>query len=304
MGSMDHSKRHFNGVIEYDHSIKKYNSWRVGGNVKCCYWPADLDDMIRFIRHLPTSENIILLGLGSNVLFQDKTLDATVIMTTKSLNKYKRLGDGVYSFEAGVSCAKAAKVLARDGIDSGAFFAGIPGTIGGALRMNAGAFGGETWRHVAFVDFLHRDGEVERIDATDFEIGYREVSLPSLGWFLSANFTFPTSKKSEDTLSISELLKKRSESQPIGSFNCGSVFKNPRGGYAAEYIESCGLKGRRIGGAVISPKHANFIINEDNASADDIINLINLIKTEVLQKHNVMLETEVKIYLSGGLNDS
>lgn len=283
------------GVIKYNYPIKKYNSWRVGGTVKCCYWPASQVDFIEFVNKLPRSERIIIVGLGSNVLFPDDNLDATVIFTTKSLTGFNIIAPGFFRFEAGVSCAKIAKIVSREGYFTGAFFAGIPGSMGGALRMNAGAFGGETWQHVQSVEFLHRSGKIELIEASKFKVGYRSVVMPHEGFFMAANLSF-TNKSNNNVTSIAELLKKRSLSQPIGSFNCGSVFKNPHEGFAAKYIEECGLKGKRIGGAVISPKHANFIINEDDASSDDIIKLINLAKSEVYDRFKVVLEAEVKIY--------
>lgn len=284
-----------NGIIKYNHEIKKYNSWRVGGRVKCCYWPSDANDMANFIKSLPATEKIIILGLGSNILFPDEDLNATVIITTKALTGTSLLEPGLFRFEAGVSCAKVAKITCREGYNAGGFFAGIPGTMGGALRMNAGAFGGETWRYVEAVDFMLSTGSIKKLMASEFDFSYRHVNLPYEGWFIASYLRFNDDCKNTDT-SIAELLKKRNASQPIGSFNCGSVFKNPEQGYAAQYIESCGLKGKRIGGAVISPKHANFIINDKDATTEDILALMNLARERVLAEHGVLLEPEVKVY--------
>lgn len=288
----------FKGKIAYNHPIKKHNSWHVGGSVKCCYWPHDLEDMKKFIASLPSSENIIFIGLGSNVLFPDGLLDATVIITVKGLNTLgKSLDeDGLLSVGAGVSCAKIAKATVKLGLIGGAFFSGIPGTLGGALRMNAGAFGSETWQFVDSVSFLHRSGDIENMVSANFNVSYRHVDILSDGWFVAAKLNFKQEQAHDSAEAISELLKKRNYSQPIGSFSCGSVFKNPPGKYAAALIESCDLKGKSIGGAMVSPKHANFILNFDNASSQDISSLIEYVQYSVADKFSILLETEVRIF--------
>ena len=288
----------FKGKIAYNHPIKKHNSWHVGGSVKCCYWPHDLEDMKKFIASLPSSENIIFLGLGSNVLFPDGLLDATVIITVKGLNTLgKSLDeDGLLSVGAGVSCAKIAKATVKLGLIGGAFFSGIPGTLGGALRMNAGAFGSETWQFVDSVSFLHRNGDIENMAAADFNVGYRHVDILYAGWFVAAKLNFKHEALNDSVEAISELLKKRNSAQPIGSFSCGSVFKNPPGNHAAALIESCGLKGKSTGGAMVSPKHANFILNFNDASSQDVNSLIEYVRDSVADKFSILLEPEVKIF--------
>lgn len=284
------------GRVEHNYSIKSHNSWHVGGTVKRVFWPNDLHSLQSFLSNTPPSERIIYLGLGSNVLFPDGMLDATVIIMNKTLNKIKDLSGGVYRAEAGVSCAKFAKILCQGGYESGAFFAGIPGTIGGALRMNAGAFGGETWPHITKLEYLSPEGKLHVLKPESFTVGYRSVILPMPGCFVAAEFKF-TGHSSKDLKNvISKLLQKRSETQPIGSFNCGSVFKNPKDNHAAVLIDACELKGTRIGYAEISTKHANFIINLGGATAQDILGLINLIIQKVKAKFNIVLEPEVQIF--------
>ena len=284
------------GRVEHNYAIKSHNSWHVGGTVKRVFWPNDLASLQNFLASSPPSERIIYLGLGSNVLFPDGMLDATVIIMHKTLNKIKKLADGRYRAEAGVSCAKFAKLLCQSGYESGVFFAGIPGTVGGALRMNAGAFGGETWPHVVAAEYLDLEGKLHMLKPESFTIGYRSVALPMPGCFVAAEFKFAGADSKDLKNVISNLLQKRAETQPIGSFNCGSVFKNPTGNHAAALIDACGLKGTRIGNAEISTKHANFIINLGGATAEDILSLIKLITQKVKAKFDIVLEPEVQIF--------
>lgn len=283
------------GKIAYQYSIKKHNSWHVGGMVKCCFWPVDLADLQCFLSTLPPSERIIFLGLGSNVLFPDGILDATVIITVKGLNAMRTIDRHRLQVECGVSCAKVAKKSVHMGYTDGAFFSGIPGSIGGALRMNAGAFGGETWTVVESVEILSRSGTIKTLSANRIAIQYRHVKLSEPGWFVSAQLCFQKQAVPGPD-PISALLKKRNASQPIGSFSCGSVFKNPIGHYAAKLIEQCGLKGLRVGDAVVSPKHANFIVNEGAATANDIATLMAHIQNIVSERYALWLEPEVTIY--------
>ena len=283
------------GKIEHNYSIKNHNSWHVGGTVKRVYWPNSLQGLKSFLAGTAKNDRIIYLGLGSNVLFPDEMLDATVIILNKTLGNITCLEEGMYRAEAGVSCAKFAKRLCRDGYSDGTFFAGIPGSIGGALRMNAGAFGGVTWPHVTKVEYLDLEGKLHIFGPNKFTISYRHVVLPMPGCFVAADFKFVEHSSEDPKSIISTLLSKRSETQPIGSFNCGSVFKNPEGMHAAALIDACGLKGLRIGDAEISTKHANFIINLGSATASDIISLMQVVIDKVAAKFNVSLETEVQI---------
>lgn len=300
-----------NGQIFYNHPLARYTSWRVGGPAKIFYAPTDLIDLSEFLREVSTNEEIVWLGLGSNVLIRDGGIDGVVIMTHPSLSKLEQLNNGRVRAEAGLTCAKLAKFCVRAGLPEGAFFAGIPGTVGGALAMNAGAFGGETWRYVAGVEIMNRQGQVRFMSADNFEVGYREVSVkannPHLqederGWFVAGHFVFndyPQNNAAEVQAKTKEairvLLKKRAETQPIGSFNCGSVFRNPPGDHAARLIETAGLKGFKIGEAEVSVKHANFIINHGGASAFDLEALIHHVAKEVKLKHGVDLVLEVRI---------
>jgi len=205
------------------------------------------------------------------------------------------LGETTVYVGAGVSSAKLARFCSKNKLSGAEFFAGIPGLLGGALAMNAGAFGGETWPLVVEVETLNRKGEITKRCASEFEYGYRHVNGPTDEWFVSATLKLKKQQLKNNTIDIKQLLAKRALTQPTGVASCGSVFRNPEGSYAAKLIEDCGLKGQRIGGAVVSTKHANFIINENKASAADIESLITLIQKTVKDKHGILLQTEVRI---------
>jgi UDP-N-acetylmuramate dehydrogenase len=204
------------------------------------------------------------------------------------------VGSGRLRLEAGVSCAKAARFATRQGLVGIEFLAGIPGTIGGALAMNAGAWGGETWPHVTLVRTLDRAGVVRERPRADFEVGYRHVAMPSGEWFLEAELTLESGDTAAAQARIKALLERRAATQPTGLPSCGSVFRNPPGDHAARLIEACGLKGLRFGGAEVSPKHANFIINTGDATARDIARLIDHVQAEVERCHGVLLIPEVR----------
>jgi UDP-N-acetylmuramate dehydrogenase len=223
----------------FSHPISRYNSWGLGGKVKIFFKPKSWGGCLSFIKKLPISQRMIFLGLGSNILFPDGICDIAVVSTRHALNNIRLIEPGIIEAEAGVTCAKLAKFAAASGCSSGAFFAGIPGTVGGALAMNAGAFGSETWSFVEDVTMTNRLGVVCNYSPRDFDIGYRQVIGPN-GFFIAARFKFIQDDKVLATDAIKALLKQRNTSQPIGTWNCGSVFKNPQGDYAAfSSILSC-----------------------------------------------------------------
>lgn len=274
--------------------LARYTSWRVGGPAARLYQPADRDDLIVFLSRLDPEEPLLWLGLGSNLLVDDEGFAGTVVYTRGCLNQLK-VGDdnrSVYA-EAGVSCAKAARFAMDAGLVGIEFLVGIPGTIGGALAMNAGAWGGETWHRVVRVRTLDRRGRVRERTREEFDVGYRRVKGPGKEWFLDADFQLMYGDLREARARIRKLLAKRAATQPIGLPSCGSVFRNPPNEYAARLIEVAGLKGRRIGGAEVSQKHANFIINNGTASATDIANLIDLVRSEVERTSGIRLTPEV-----------
>jgi UDP-N-acetylmuramate dehydrogenase len=283
------------GILKQNESLARYTSWHVGGVARQTYRPADLQDLREFILTLPDNENIVWLGLGSNVLIRDGGIPGTVILTQGRLNRIEQIEKNIIRAEAGVTCAKMAKFCTKLGYPEGAFFAGVPGTIGGALAMNASAFGGETWPYVVAVETVNRKGEVRLREKKDFKIGYREVTRPADEWFGAGHFLFKEGSVEEAAQKIRELLRQRSATQPIGEFNCGSVFRNPPGDFAARLIEASGLKGFCLGNAWISKKHANFIINGGKATAKEIETLISFVQKSVEEKQGVRLIPEVHI---------
>jgi UDP-N-acetylmuramate dehydrogenase len=282
------------GRVLFDEPLAKHTSWRVGGPADVFFTPANKQDLALFMRALPVEVPIFWLGLGSNLLVRDGGIRAAVVETHGALSELQRLSDTEIWCDAGVTCAKLAKQCAKWNLGPAEFFAGIPGTLGGALAMNAGAFGGETWRHVVEVETINRHGDIQRRLPKDYEVSYRHVRGPSDEWFLGARLSF-VSTDADGQAEIRALLARRKESQPIGEPSCGSVFTNPPGDHAARLIESAGLKGFHIGDARVSTKHANFIINEGEATAAELEQLIQLVKSTVQQKFGVELVPEVRI---------
>ncbi len=273
--------------------LSRHTSWHVGGPADLFFMPRDRADLLAFLKILPPEVPLLWLGLGSNLLVRDGGVRGVVISTRDALVALERRGErGVYA-EAGVPCAKLARQCARWDLGPAEFFTGIPGTVGGALAMNAGAFSGETWRQVVSVETVDRHGVVRERSREQFRVGYRHVEQPANDeWFLAATLHFEGASSEADTRA---LLERRKQTQPIGEWSCGSVFTNPPGDHAARLIETAGLKGRRIGGAVVSTKHANFILNEGAATARDIETLICEVQQQVARRHGCQLTPECRI---------
>jgi UDP-N-acetylmuramate dehydrogenase len=284
----------FDTRVFYGVSMAKHTSWHVGGPADVFFAPRDADDLADFVRQLPLEMPLLMIGLGSNLLVRDGGIRGAVVAMHGALGGLELLGATRIHAEAGVPCARIARQCVKWGLGPAEFFAGIPGTLGGALAMNAGAWGGETWNHVLEVDVLDRRGVRSTRAAADYDIGYRRVQGPKDEWFIGARLEFEhTPGVNADA--IRELLDKRKQSQPIGEWSCGSVFTNPPGDHAARLIENAGLKGYRIGDASVSEKHANFIINHGNALAADVEALIEHVRRTVARVHGVELHTEVRI---------
>lgn len=321
-----HAPRQLRGVLKHNEPMSRHTSWRVGGPAERFYIPADIADLEAFLRGLAAGEPVYFVGLGSNLLVRDGGVRGTVVLLHGALNRIALWHDekgeaaGVYA-EAGVASPKVARFAALHGFEGAEFLAGIPGTVGGALAMNAGCYGAETWQTVTEVLTIDRFGKLRRRKPQDYEIGYRHVEMKvrseELGvgsenrdeftphsspltphpeeWFLAAWFAFKRGNGEASRQKIKALLEKRVASQPIGTPNAGSVFRNPPGDHAARLIESCGLKGVSIGGAMVSEKHANFIVNTGKAKAADIEALIERVRQTVKEQHGVELVTEVRV---------
>lgn len=275
--------------------LARYTSWRVGGRADQLYIPAGLDDLSAFLKNLDAAQPVYFIGLGSNLLVRDGGVRGTVVLMHNVLTTLKMEGELVYA-EAGVTCAKLAKFCAKEEKQGGEFFAGIPGTLGGALAMNAGCYGSETWNVVKRVTTINRSGELNTRDAAAFIPSYRHVEKPVADeWFVAAWLGLEKGDAHASAQKIKELLAKRLASQPLNMPSAGSTFRNPAGDYAARLIEASGLKGYIIGGAQVSERHANFIVNVGGATALDIELLIKHMRDTVLEQQGVLLQQEVKV---------
>jgi len=287
--------QHWRGELRYDEPMARYTSWRTGGTVRQFYQPADLEDLCAFLHDLDRKEPLLWLGLGSNLLVRDGGFPGTAILTRGALTRMNWLDERTLEAGAGLTCARVARITAQAGLIGVEFLAGIPGTLGGALAMNAGAFGGVTWAHVIAVETVDRAGQLHRHVPEEYRVGYRSVRGPADEWFVAAQLRLEQGDSRAAQENIRALLARRGASQPTQHYSCGSVFKNPPGEHAARLIEAAGMKGVRSGGAEVSEKHANFIINTGNATATDIETLIGQVQDKVEQLRGIRLETEVHI---------
>jgi len=289
------------GELKAHEPMARHVSWRAGGPAARCYSPADLDDLAVFLRQLPAAEPLLFVGLGSNLLVRDGGFAGTVVLTHAAA-RHPELIDGRLYAEAGVASPKVARYAARNALVGAEFLVGVPGTVGGALAMNAGCYGGETWEIVERAVTIDRRGQVRARSRDEFESGYRYCALKDGGrlgedeWFAGAWFDLRKGDGAASRARIKELLEKRIASQPLSLPNAGSVFRNPPGDHAARLIESCGLKGLARGGARVSEKHANFIVNPKGAArASDIEWLIDEVRARVLERTSIALLPEVRI---------
>jgi len=284
----------FSSRVLRDVPMAKYTSWHAGGPARLFFAPRNAADLAAFLRQLPAHIPLLWLGLGSNLLVRDGGFPGAVIHTHGALGLLERISATTINVEAGVPCARIARQCVRWSLGPAEFFAGIPGMLGGALAMNAGAWGGETWQHVAEVDVLDRLGARRTRQPAEYQVGYRSVVGPADEWFIGARLVFER-RPDANNEAIRDLLDKRRQTQPIGEWSCGSVFANPSGNHAARLIETAGLKGFRIGDASVSLKHANFIINHGAASAADIEAVILHVQRTIEAMYHVVLQPEVRI---------
>jgi UDP-N-acetylmuramate dehydrogenase len=278
--------------------MAQHVTWRAGGCVAQACFPQNLDDLAAFMAALRHDEPVLMVGLGSNLLIRDGGFDGTAIFTHRALDVLRREDDGSLYAEAGVASPKLARFAATHDLAGAEFLAGIPGTLGGALTMNAGCHGGEIWSYVERVRMLNRRGEFIDRTPADFAIGYRHAGLKenSDEIFAAAWLRFPAGDGALAREQIKALLEKRSATQPLQLPNAGSVFRNPPGDHAARLIEAAGLKGFEDGGARVSEKHANFIVNpHGKATATAIESLIGRIQATVKDSFGIELVREVRI---------
>jgi len=285
-----------NGKLRFDEPMSRHTSWRVGGPADRFYIPSDMADLKIFLAQLSPDEPVTWIGLGSNLLIRDRGIRGTVIATKNVMNELDDLPSGQIRAGAGIACARVARHSVKSGLTGAEFLIGIPGTLGGALAMNAGAFGSETWNIVNQVVTINRQGVEHYRSKAEFVIAYRSVTKPAEEWFVSALLELRPDVNHNGKQIISEFLSRRSQTQPMGEASCGSVFRNPAPDMpAARLIDECGLKGKTIGNACVSSKHANFIINQGHASASDIEQLIAHVQQVVYEKYGISLIPEVRV---------
>ena len=286
--------------------MSKLSTWRVGGPARVVFEPADLADLKAFLaaraRRSPRPE-MLFVGHGSNLLVRDGGFPGVVVRAAPGLSGLRAEPDGGVYAEAGVACAKVARFCARRNLAEAEFLAGIPGAVGGALAMNAGCHGGEIWSFVRRVLVVDENGE-SVLQPGDFSVRYREVrfknSRTGTGektspFFAAAWLKFPPGDAKTARAKLDALLQKRRETQPLDSPSAGSVFRNPPGDFAGRLMEECGLKGAREGGAEVSRKHGNFIVNRGGASARDVETLMARARKIVRARTGVRLVPEVRI---------
>lgn len=300
------------GTFRRDEPMARHVSWRAGGSARVFYQPVDVADLGAFLRAFPAPQPVLFVGLGSNLLVRDGGFDGAVVLTHRALKGIAVTAgrSSVLPGEtsglspvlsvwagAGVPAPHLARFVAKHGGGGAEWMAGVPGTVGGALAMNAGCYGGETWNHVLSVDTIDRAGGLHRRTKADFEIAYRHVARRAGDpeWFVGGVFAFERGDEALAMARMRDLLSKRVATQPLSQPNAGSVFRNPRGDHAARLIEACGLKGYTAGGAQVSPKHANFIVNLGGARAADIEAVIEHVERTVLAQTGVELVREVRI---------
>ena len=283
------------GDLCYQEPMANHTSWRVGGVAEKLYYPKDLADLSVYLQRLSAAEPLFWCGLGSNTLVRDGGIEGTVIGTQKYLNRLEALTATLIRAEVGVSCATLARYSARQSLTGLEFLAGIPGTVGGALAMNAGCHGSEIWPQVTTVELIDRSGRRSFHPAHTFQYAYRQVWIPEEHWFVAGYFELAPGAKEHSLQQIRELLTRRADTQPTNEPSGGSTFRNPPGDYAARLIEAAGLKGYCLGGAKVSEKHANFIVSSPGCTAADIEALIIYLQQTIAQNTGIHLEPEVKI---------
>lgn len=276
--------------------LKKHTSFRIGGNADFLVIPESKEEILKILSFVKAN-NIpyFIMGNGSNLLVSDEGYRGIIIKLAGGLNKIKVNGDSLY-VEAGAIMSKISSVCVNNSLDGFCELSGIPGTFGGAVYMNAGAYGREIKDVLTDITFIDENGDVKTITADDAKLSYRKsIFSDRNAVILSGNIKLEKGNKEEITLKVREVTKKRNDKQPLNYPSAGSTFKRPEGYFAAKLIDDCGFKGYSVGGAKVSEKHSGFVINYDNASFNDVIKLTEDIKKGVKEKFDVDLELEVKI---------
>lgn len=282
------------GEVLKNVSLKKYSSFGMGGEAEYLVKPYDTDSLVNLIKYLKENNmKYYILGNGTNILFDDEDFDGVII----KLDNFKDISfeDNLVTCGSGANLASLVRKTIEEGFTSLYFAAMIPGSVGGSVVGNAGCYGHEIMHYLKSVEVVDQEGNVKVIPKEDIEYGYRYTSLK--GKYIILNATFVVSKGDVNLAkeSIKEKNEQRINTQPLDKRNVGSIFRNPEGDSAGRLIDELGLKGYKIGGAMVSEKHANFIINEDNATFEDVTSLIKFIQKKVKKAYDIDLVTEVQI---------
>jgi len=281
------------GRVLRDEPLARHTTLGVGGPADWFFQPHDKQALAQAMRLLPQDMPRLPLGRGSNMLVRDGGFRGIVIDMGR-LQTVRLEGRRLYA-EAGVRMSRVARLCAEHGLSGLEFLATVPGDIGGGIAMNAGAFGQEMADCLQQVEILDRAGAMARLSKRELDMGYRRTRLPAGALVVAGYFELQPAEPEAIRQRMRAFRDKRGQSQPLAWPNCGSVFKNPPGDHAARLIEAAGLKGVRMGGARISAQHANFIINEGDATAADVLALIERARQEVWRQMGVRLETEVRV---------
>ncbi|MBQ9019215.1 MAG: UDP-N-acetylmuramate dehydrogenase [Bacilli bacterium] len=282
------------GKIEKNVSLKKYTTYRVGGIAKCIIFPKNVKALVKLIKYLKTKKvKYKVLGNGSNVLFSDKDYEG-VLIKLNDIDDIEFFGKNKIRVGAGVNLIKLSVLTAKHGLTGLEFAAGIPGTVGGSVFMNAGAYKSDMGYVVERVKVLTPDESIINLENKEMDFHYRTSFLKKHPDYVCLEVILKLQKGKKEAIEavIQDRRQRRLSSQPLEYPSAGSVFRNPEGDFAGRLIEECGLKGKKHGGAMISDKHANFVVNYKDATAEDIKYLIELAHQKVLENYGIDLKIE------------
>lgn len=285
-----------NEKVSFHYELAPHTWLKAGGRADIFFMPDDIEDLQYFLKKINKQIPIFTLGAGSNTLFRDLGFNGVVIKLGKNFDYINFLSNQEFKVGAATNCIKMARFLAKNQAAGLEFFSGIPGSIGGAIRMNAGAYGCETSDYINKIKVINRQGKIKNILPDDYEMSYRQTSFPDEFIFLEATFKYIKNKQiSENLIKIKKLNETRKLTQPITDKTSGSTFKNPKNMKAWKLIKDSGCKGLKVGKASLSNIHANFIINKGGASSTEIEDLGEEIRKRVLEKFGINLIWEIKI---------
>ena len=284
--------------LRFEEPMAAHTSFRIGGNVEVMAFPKNKEELALILKESALLDcKPVILGAGTNVLAPDAGIRGLVICLKDCLDGMERLDNSTIRVAAGVTMTRAAVFAANLGLSGLEFAHGIPGTVGGGVYMNAGAYGGEICQVCKSVEVMDFYGNIRTFNNEEMQFSYRHSILEELdGIVISAEFVLNSKPVEEIREKMKELMGKRSASQPLDKPSAGSAFKRPVGGYAAALIDQAGLKGYQVGNAAISTKHAGFAVNLGGATAEDVKQLLKQVSDTVFEKSGIRLDPEVRIW--------